>query len=57
MRNAKSFWTLGIGAVLAATLLVVCTGCDFPFSPNMDQIQSAFCARYPEVCQYVDFDN
>ncbi len=50
----KNKWNIGVAVIAVIGLLVICTGC--PFSPNVSSIQEAFCAEYPEVCQFVDFD-
>ncbi len=43
-------------ALLLLVVMIPCVvGC--PFSPNVDQIRADFCAEYPEVCQYVDFES
>ena len=42
-------------AVLCLVAVLFVAGC--PFSPNVSSIQEAFCAEYPEVCQFVDFDS
>ena len=39
-------------AVLLAVTALAFAGCDL----NEDAARQAFCSYYPEVCQYIDFD-